>query len=59
MGVCFSLGQADYKQYSGRSQLEINSLLQSDAGMYTCMVTNIADTATRSVRLEVRGEGIY
>ena len=44
------------------SQLEISSLLLSDAGMYTCSVTNVANMATsngmdsRSVRLEVRGE---
>ena len=40
-----------------RSALEINSLALSDAGVYTCSVTNDAGMATRSVRLEVRGEG--
>ena len=43
---------------SGRSQLEINSLTLSDAGVYTCSVTNVAGMDTRSVQLEVRGEGI-
>ena len=38
---------------TGRSQLVINSLLQSDAGVYTCSVTNMAGSATNSVRLEV------
>ena len=41
---------------TGRSQLEINSLLQSDAGVYTCSVSNVAGNVTRSVRLKVRGE---
>ena len=46
------------------SQLEISTLLLSDAGVYTCSVTNVANMATsngmdsRSVRLEVRGEGV-
>ena len=39
------------------SQLEINSLLHSDAGLYTCSVANIAGMAAQSVILEVRGEG--
>ena len=40
-----------------RSQLVINSLTLSDAGVYTCSVTNVAGTDTRSVRLEVeRGQ---
>ena len=43
---------------SERSQLEINSLTLSDAGVYTCSVTNVAGMDTRSVQLEVRGEGI-
>ena len=38
-----------------RSQLVINSLALSDAGVYSCSVTNIAGNVTRSVRLEVRG----
>ena len=38
------------------SQLEIPSLLRSDAGLYTCTVTNIANTAMMSARLEVRGK---
>ena len=46
------------------SQLEITTLLLSDAGVYTCSVTNVANRAmsngidSRSVRLEVRGEGV-
>ena len=42
----------------GRSQLEINSLALSDAGVYTCSVSNVAGVATRSVRQEVRGEEV-
>ena len=38
---------------TGRSQLVINSLALSDAGVYTCSVTNMAGTATNSVQLEV------
>ena len=41
---------------SGRSQLEINNLTLSDAGVYTCSVTNVAGNVTRSVRLELEGE---
>ena len=41
---------------SGRSQLEINNLTLSDAGVYSCSVTNVAGNVTRSVRLEVEGE---
>ena len=41
-----------------RSVLEITSLLRSDAGVYTCTVTNDGGTDSRSVRLEVRGEGV-
>ena len=41
-----------------RSVLEITSLLRSDAGVYTCTVTNDGGTDMRSVRLEVRGEGV-
>ena len=43
---------------TGRSQLEIGSLLVSDAGVYNCSVSNVGGMASRSVRLEVRGEGI-
>ena len=43
---------------TGRSVLEINSLALSDAGVYTCSVSNVAGTDMRSVRLEVRGEGV-
>ena len=42
---------------TGRSQLEINSLALSDAGVYSCSVSNVAGTARNNVRLEVeRGE---
>ena len=34
---------------SGRSQLEINNLTLTDAGVYTCSVTNVAGMATRSM----------
>jgi len=40
------------------SQLMINHLLLSDAGVYTCSMINVAGTDMRSVRLEVRGEGV-
>ena len=43
---------------TGRSVLEINNLTLSDAGVYTCIVSNISGMAMRSVRLEVRGEGV-
>ena len=43
---------------SGRSQLEINNVALSDAGVYSCSVSNDVGNATRSVRLEVRGEGV-
>ena len=39
-----------------RSQLEINNLTLSDAGVYRSAVTNVAGTDMRNVRLEVRGE---
>ena len=40
-----------------RSQLEINSLALSDAGVYTCSVTNIAGMAVKDVTLKMkRGE---
>ena len=41
-----------------RSALEINSLALSDAGVYTCSVSNDAGMDMRTVRLEVRGEGV-
>ena len=43
---------------TGRSQLEIDSLTLSDAGVYSCSVTNIAGNVTRSVSLKVTGEGV-
>ena len=41
---------------TGRSALEIERLRVSDAGRYTCSVSNVAGTDMRSVRLEVRDE---
>ena len=38
--------------------LEINSLALSDAGVYNCSVSNVVGMDMRSVRLEVRGEGV-
>ena len=38
---------------TGSSELEINSLALSDAGVYSCSVTNMGGMATRSVRLHV------
>ena len=40
------------------SQLEIDSLALSDAGVYSCSVSNVGGIDTWSVRLEVRGEGV-
>ena len=58
-GSVFLLGEdRRVTNTSGRSQLEINNLALSDAGVYTCSVSNDAGNATRSVRLEVRGEGV-
>ena len=58
-GSVFLLGEGRRVINStGRSQLVISSLLRSDAGLYTCSVANIAGMAVRSVRLEVRGEGV-
>ena len=59
-GSLFLLGEGRRVINStGRSQLEIYTLALSDAGVYTCTVSNVADTAARSVRLEVRGEGVH
>ena len=58
-GSVFLLGEGRRVTNSTeRSQLEINSLALSDAGVYTCTVTNVAGMDMRSVRLEVRGEGV-
>ena len=58
-GSMFPLGVGrSIMNSTGRSQLEIDSLALSDAGVYTCLVSNVAGTYTRSVRLEVRGEGV-
>ena len=43
---------------TGQSQLEIESLLISDAGLYNCTVSNEAGTTSRAVRLEVGGEKV-
>ena len=40
------------------SQLEIDSLALSDAGVYSCLVSNVGGMDTRRVTLEVRGEGV-
>ena len=59
-GSLFLLGEGRRVINStGRSQLEIYGLTLSDAGVYTCTVSNVADTAARSVRLEVRGKGVH
>ena len=53
-GSVFPLGEGRRVTNSTRrSQLEINSLALSDAGVYTCSVTNVAGVDTRSVTLEV------
>ena len=44
---------------TGRSALEIERLRVSDAGVYSCSVSNVGGNASRSVRLEVRGEGVH
>ena len=57
-GSVFLLGEGRRVINStGRSQLVIKNLLHSDAGEYSCSVSDVADTAARSVRLEVRGQG--
>ena len=43
---------------TGRSQLVINSSALSDAGEYSCSVSNVAGTDIRSVILDVRGEEV-
>ena len=43
---------------TGQSQLEIESLLISDAGLYNCTISNTAGTTSRTVRLEVGGERV-
>ena len=59
-GSLFLLGEGRRVINStGRSRLEIYSLALSDAGEYSCSVSNIGGTASRSVRLEVRGEGVH
>ena len=58
-GSMFLLGEGrNIMNSPGRSQLEINSLALSDAGEYSCSVTNGVEMNTRSVRLEMRGEEV-
>ena len=58
-GRVFILGEGRSIINSTRnSQLEINNLALSDAGEYSCSVTNGVEMDTRSVRLEVRGEEV-
>ena len=57
MEECFSLGRA-----GGSSTVLGGHNWRSTAWysvmQYSCLVSNVADTAARSVRLEVRGEGV-
>ena len=58
-GSLFLLGESRrITNTNESSQLEIDSLALSDAGVYSCSVTNDAGTDTRRVTLEVRGEGV-
>ena len=58
-GSVFPLGEGrSIINSTGRSQLMINSLALSDAGVYSCSVSNVAGTDMRNVRLEVRGKGV-
>ena len=41
---------------TGRSQLEINSLTLSDAGVYSCTVSNVAGMAVKYVTLKTEPE---
>ena len=41
---------------TGSSQLEIDSLALSDAGLYSCSVSNVAGVDMRNVSLEVVGQ---
>ena len=55
-GSMFLLGEGrSIINTTGKSQLEINNLTLSDAGVYACSVSNVAGIDTRSVKLEVRG----
>ena len=57
-GSLFLLGEGRIINSTGRSQLVIYSLALSDAGVYTCTVSNVVGMDASSVRLEVRGEGV-
>ena len=53
-GSVFLLGEGRWVINStGRSQLVINSLALSDAGVYSCLVTDVVGMDASSVRLEV------
>ena len=58
-GSLFLLGESRRVTNTNESsQLEIDSLALSDAGVYTCTVSNVAGMDTRRVTLEVGGEGV-
>ena len=59
MGVFFHLGRYEGHQQHWEVTAGDQNLALRDAGVYTCSVTNIAGTAARNVRLEVRGKGVY
>ena len=53
-GIVFPLGESrSITNSTGRSQLVINSLALSDAGVYTCTVSNVAGMDMRIVSLAV------
>ena len=56
-GSVFTLGEGRrIINTSGRSQLVINGLALSDAGVYSCLVKNDAGVDRMSVTLEVGGQ---
>ena len=56
-GSLFLLGEGrSIFNSTGSSQLVINSLALSDAGVYNCSVSNVVGMDASNVRLEVRGE---
>ena len=56
-GSVFPLGEGRrIINSTGRSALEIERLRVSDAGVYSCSVSNVGGMDSRSVRLEIRGE---
>ena len=53
-GIVFPLGESrSVINSTESSQLVINSLARSDAGVYTCSVSNVAGMDMRNVSLEV------